>query len=47
MGGEDKVRSYLLDLGLSYEEVGDGTFLINTYRLLAGVGMAYVAWWSW
>ena len=29
MGGEDKVRSYLLDLGLSYEEVGDGTFLIN------------------
>ena len=29
MGGEDKVRSFLLDLGLSYEEVGDGTFLIN------------------
>jgi hypothetical protein len=29
MGGEDKVRSYLLDIGLSYEEVGDGTFLIN------------------
>jgi hypothetical protein len=29
MGGEDKVRSYLVDLGLSYEEVGDGTFLIN------------------
>ncbi|MEJ2068385.1 MAG: YbjN domain-containing protein [Deltaproteobacteria bacterium] len=23
------MRSYLLDLGLSYEEVGDGTFLIN------------------
>jgi hypothetical protein len=29
MGGEDKVRLYLLDIGLSYEEVGDGTFLIN------------------
>ena len=29
MGGEDKVRSYLVDLGLSYEEVGDGTFLIT------------------
>ena len=29
MGGEDKVRSYLVDLGLSFEEVGDGTFLIN------------------
>ncbi|MBN2552024.1 MAG: YbjN domain-containing protein [Spirochaetales bacterium] len=29
MGGEDKIRSYLLNLGLSYEEVGDGTFLIN------------------
>jgi hypothetical protein len=29
MGGEDKVRSYLLDLGYSFEEVGDGTFLIN------------------
>jgi len=29
MGGEDKVRSFLLDLGLSYEEVGDGTFLIS------------------
>ena len=29
MAGEDKIRSYLLDLGLSYEEVGDGTFLIN------------------
>ena len=29
MGSEDKVRSYLVDLGLSYEEVGDGTFLIN------------------
>ncbi|MBA7563991.1 hypothetical protein ES708_05653 [subsurface metagenome] len=29
MGGEEKVRSYLLDLGLSYEEVGDSTFLIN------------------
>ena len=29
MDGEDKVRSFLLDLGLSYEEVGDGTFLIN------------------
>jgi len=29
MGGEEKVRSYLRDLGLSYEEVGDSTFLIN------------------
>ncbi|UCF99812.1 MAG: YbjN domain-containing protein [Spirochaetaceae bacterium] len=29
MNGEDKVRSFLLDLGLSYEEVGDGTYLIN------------------
>jgi len=29
MAGEDRIRSYLLDLGLSYEEVGDGTFLIN------------------
>ncbi len=29
MGGEDKIRSFLLALGLSYEEIGDGTFLIN------------------
>ena len=29
MGGEEKVRSFLLDIGLSYEEVGDGTFLIS------------------
>jgi hypothetical protein len=29
MSGEEKVRSYLVDLGVSYEEVGDKTFLIN------------------
>ncbi len=29
MSGLEKVRSYLVDLGLSYEEVGDKTFLIT------------------
>ncbi len=29
MSGEEKVRSYLVDLGLTHEEVGDKTFLIN------------------
>lgn len=29
MSGEEKVSSYLVSLGLSFEEVGDKTFLIN------------------
>jgi hypothetical protein len=29
MKGADKVRTYLLDLGLSYEEAGDSTWVIT------------------